>query len=98
MRVVLKLHRILWVANLVLLAVLGYAISGFILGNDSGQEFPVTSKPETKEKEINLGKNLSHTGNHRIILERNIFGSAGVDTVKENPEKGKSPNINIQMK
>lgn len=89
MRVALKLHRILWVANLVLLAILGYVVACFILGNDAKQSTIVEPTPKIVKGEIILRKDLMPPGNHQIILGRNIFGSAGASTNKENPQKEK---------
>lgn len=89
MRVALKLHRILWVANLVLLAILGYVVACFILGNDAKQSTIVEPTPKIVKGEIILRKDSMPPGNHQIILGRNIFGSAGASTNKENPQKEK---------
>lgn len=89
MRVALKLHRILWVANLVLLAILGYVVACFILGNDAKQSTIVEPTSKIVKGEIILRKDPMPPGNHQIILGRNIFGSAGASTNKENPQKEK---------
>lgn len=89
MKGVLEIHKLLWVANLVLLAILVYVAAGFILGNDAEQSTIVEPIPKIGKGEITLSKDLTPLGNHKIILERNIFGSSGATTVKKNPQQGK---------
>jgi len=87
MKSVLEIHKLLWVANLVLLAILGYVAADFILGNDTRQGTIVEPTPNIKEGEIIPDKDPTPLGNHKIILGRNIFGSAGETTVKKNPQQ-----------
>ena len=87
MKGVLEIHKLLWVANLVLLAILVYVTADFILGNDTRQGTIVEPAPNIKEGEIIHYKDPTPPGNHKIILGRNIFGSAGSSAVKENPQQ-----------
>lgn len=89
MRGTFELHKILSAASLVLLAILGYMIVSLVLAGGSRQEHTGNSGPEAAESKIDLSKNPSSAGNHRIILERNIFGPAGANTAKEGPQEGK---------
>ncbi|KPL25668.1 MAG: hypothetical protein AMJ75_00125 [Phycisphaerae bacterium SM1_79] len=90
MRGIPELRRIIWVANVVLLAILGYMVATLTFGKDSRREYTINSKSKATEAEIQLAKNPSPAVNHRVILERNIFGSAGVDAVAKQLEKDKA--------
>ena len=83
----LEIRKLLLAANLVLLAILVYVAAGFILGNDTRQGTIVEPTPNIKEGEIIPYKDPTPLGNHKIILGRNIFGSAGATTVKKNPQQ-----------
>ena len=87
MKGVLEIRKLLLAANLVLLATLVYVAAGFIFGNDKRQGTIVEPTPNIKEGEIIPQKDPAPLGNHKIILERNIFGSAGATTVKKNPQQ-----------
>ncbi len=89
MKGVLEIGKLLWVANLILLAILGYVAAGFIFGNDAEQSTIVEPIPKIVEGDIILSKEPMPPGNDKIILGRNIFGSAGASAVKENPQKEK---------
>ena len=87
MKSVLKIPRILWIADIVLLVILGYIVAGFIFGNDSGQSAIVEPKTTTDGEQIALSKEPVQTDNPDIIIERNIFGSSGWNSAKQNPEQ-----------
>jgi len=84
----LELHRVLWIANLGLVITLGCILVCFILNKDNNPRY-ASSESEGVKAEINLDKDLLSDANHRIILERNIFSSAEIDTVKKDLQKDK---------
>jgi len=102
MKGVLEIRKLLWVANLVLLAILGYVVAGFIFGNDAEQSTIAEPIPKIVEGKITLSKDPMPPGNHKIILGRNIFGSAGASAVRENPQKVKreapAPVLRAQLR
>lgn len=89
MKFAFELHRILFAASLVLLVILGYIIVGFVLPGDAGQEYALDTKPQATEAKIDLSNSASPAGDPKIILERNIFGSAGADVGKEDSQNKK---------
>lgn len=100
-RLILKLHRILWVGNFVLLAILVYVIACFFFRNDAGQEPPVDAKSKIKEKVVDLGKNSPPAANQAIILQKNIFGKGETGTFKNHTEQeqvGSIPVVREQFK
>ena len=87
MKNVLEIPRILLVTNIVLLVILGYIVTGFIFRNDSGQS-AVVELISTTDGEINaLSKDPAEADNPDIIIKRNIFGSSGLNSAKQNPEQ-----------
>jgi len=102
MKGVLEIGKLLWVANLVLLAILVYVAAGFIFGNDAEQSTIVEPIPKIVEGDIILSKEPMPPGNHKIILGRNIFGSSEASAVKENPQKEKrkapAPVVRAQLR
>jgi len=87
MKNVLEIPRILLVTNIVLLVILGYIVAGFIFRNDSGQS-AVVEPISTTDGEINaLSKDPAEADNPDIIIKRNIFGSSGLSSAKQNPEQ-----------
>jgi type II secretion system protein C len=89
MRGTSELRRILLVANLALLAILVYVIAYIIFAKNTRQEYATNSKAGDTKIKTELSKEPSPAGSHRIILERNIFGSNEVDTVKKEQQKDK---------
>lgn len=89
MKDVLEIRKLLLAANLVLLAILVYVAAGFIFGNDAEQSTVVEPTSKIVKGDIILSKEPMPPGNHKIILGRNIFGSAGVTAVKKNPQQVK---------
>ncbi|MBW7991190.1 MAG: hypothetical protein FVQ84_14400 [Planctomycetes bacterium] len=87
MKNVLEIPRILLITNIVLLVILGYIVAGFIFGKDSGQSAIVEPISTTDGEKIALSKNPVQTENPDIILERDIFGSSGRSSAKQNPEQ-----------
>ena len=87
MKNVLEIPRILWIANIVLLVILGYILTGFIFGNDRGQSAIVEPVSTTDGEKIALSKDPIPADNPDIILERDIFGSSGLSSGKQNPEQ-----------
>ena len=92
MKNVLEIPRILLVTNIVLLVILGYIVAGFIFRNDSGQS-AVVEPISTTDGEINaLSKDPAEADNPDIIIKRNIFGSSGLSSAKQNPEQDTKVN------
>lgn len=89
MKGVLEIRKLLWAANLISLAILGYVVASFILGNDAEHGTIVEPTPKIVKGEITLNTDPILLDNHKIIMERNIFGSVGAGTDKENLQKEK---------
>lgn len=102
MKGVLEIRKLLWAANLISLAILGYVVAGFILGNDAEHSTIVEPAPQIVKGEITLSKDPILLDNHKIIMERNIFGSVGTGTDKENLQKEKkeapAPVLRAQLR
>lgn len=90
MRWTVELHKILWIANLVLLIILVCLFASFILGKAGSEGLALNSKPEIPETEASFDKEPPFAANPAIILERDIFGLTNADTAKEASGKGKS--------
>jgi len=89
MRSTLELSRILSIASLVLLVVIGYIVVSLILPKDMVQDDTVNSTPQGTKAQIDLNNSTSPAGDPKIILERNIFGSAGADVGKMDSQNRK---------
>jgi type II secretion system protein C len=87
MKNILEIPRILWITNIVLLVILGYIVAGFIFGNDRGQSAVVEPISTTDGEKIALNKDPVPADNPDIIIERDIFGSSGLSSAKQNPEQ-----------
>jgi len=102
MKGVLEIRKLLWAANLISLAILGYVVASFILGNDAEHSTIVEPAPKIVKGEITLSKDPILLDNHKIIMERNIFGSVGAGTNKENLQKEKkeapAPVLRAQLR
>jgi len=102
MKGVLEIRKLLWAANLISLAILGYVVASFILGNDAEHSTIVEPAPKIVKGEIALSKDPILLDNHKIIMERNIFGSVGAGTDKENLQKEKkeapAPVLRAQLR
>ncbi len=88
MKGVLEINKLLWTANLVLIAILGYGVVSFILNNKAGHSTIVEPIPKTGKGEITLCKETTLPINYNIILRRNIFGSSVTRSITENPQQG----------
>ena len=96
MKSVLKIPRILWITNIVLLVILGYIVFGFIFGSDRGQSAIVEPISTMNGDKIALNKDPIETDNPDIIIERNIFGSSGRDSAKQYPgQETKENSISV---
>ncbi|MDT8302947.1 MAG: type II secretion system protein N [Sedimentisphaerales bacterium] len=102
MKNVLEIPRILLVTNIVLLVILGYIVAGFIFRNDSEQSAVVEPISTTDGEKNALSKDPAEVDNPDIIIKRNIFGSSGLDSAKQNPEQGTKVNsisvLNAQLR
>jgi len=87
MKNVLEIPRILLITNIVLLVILGYIVAGFIFRNDSGQSAVGEPISATDGEKNALNKDPVEVDNPDIILERDIFGSSGLSSAKQNPEQ-----------
>ena len=87
MKNVLKIPRILLITNIVLLVLLGYIVAGFIFRNDSGQSAVLEPISTTDGEKNALNKDPVEVDNPDIILERDIFGSSGLSSAKQNSEQ-----------
>jgi general secretion pathway protein C len=102
MKSVLKIPRILWITNMVLLVILGYIVAGFIFGSDRGQSAVVEPISTTDGEKIAPNKDAVQTDNPNVIIERNIFGSSGQKSAKENTgqeiKKSSIPVLRAQLR
>ena len=88
----LEIPRILLITNIVLLVIMGYIVAGFIFGNDSGQSAIVEPISTTDGEKNALSKDSVPVDNPDIIIERNIFGSSGWSSAKQDPEQETKEN------
>lgn len=92
MRDAFELRRILSLANIVLLAILAYIIVSSIhaiLAEDIGQKHAMNLNSEAVEANTNINENPLPLRDHKIILERNIFGSNIINSAQEKSQKEK---------
>ena len=92
MKSILNIPKILWVANIVLLVILGYIAVGFIFGSDREQSTVVDPILTTDDEKIAPNTDAVRTDNPNIIIERNIFGSSGQNSTRQNLEQGAKEN------
>ena len=90
MRDVLEIRKLFWLINAVLLTILIYIVVSFSSGDDAGKSTFVDPIPMKEEVEIITCKNPLPPSKHKIIVERNIFGSSGLSPVKENRKREKA--------
>jgi type II secretion system protein C len=84
MKSILRIPKILWITNIVLLVILGYIIVGLIFGSDRQQSTVVDPISTADGEKITPDKDAVQTDNPDIIIERNVFGSSGQNSAKEN--------------
>ncbi len=89
MKDVLEIRKLFWLINSILLSILIYIVFSFISGNSAGKSTFANPIPLKEKVEIIPCKNPLPSGNHRIIVERNIFGSSGLSPTKKNPQREK---------
>jgi general secretion pathway protein C len=90
MRDVLEIRKLFWLINAVLIAILVYIIVGFIPGDYAGKNTFANPIPVKEKVEIIPRENQLLPGRHKIIVERNIFGSSGLSPAKQNPRREKT--------
>ena len=96
MKGVLEIRILFWIINAVLIAILVYIIVGFSPGDYAGKSIFANPIPIKEKVEIIPRENPLFPGKHKIIVERNIFGSSGLSPAKENPQREKTePPISI---
>jgi type II secretory pathway component PulC len=86
----LEIRKLFCLINLILLSILVYIVFSFFSDNGAGKSAFANPIPLKEKVEIIPCKNPLPSGNHRIIVERNIFGSSGLSPTKENPQREKS--------
>lgn len=87
MKSVLRIPKILWITNIVLLVILGYIIVGLIFSGDTQQSTVVDPISTADGEKIAPDKDAVQTDNPDIIVERNVFGSSGQNSTKENTSR-----------
>jgi type II secretion system protein C len=96
MKDVLEIRKLFWLINAVLIAILVYIIVGFIPGDYAEKNTFANPIPIKEKVEIIPDENTLLPGKHKIIVERNIFGSPGLSPARENPRREKTePPISI---
>jgi general secretion pathway protein C len=90
MKGVLEIRKLFWIINAVLIAILVYIIVGFIPGDYAGKNTFANPIPVKEKVEIIPRENQLLPGRHKIIVERNIFGSSGLSPAKQNPRREKT--------
>ncbi len=96
MKGVLEIRKLFWLINAVLIAILLYIIVGFIPGDYAEKNTFANPIPIKEKVEIIPDENPLLPGKHKIIVERNIFGSSGLSPARENPRREKTePPISI---
>ena len=76
MKAVLEIRKLFWLINAVLIAILLYIIVGFIPADYAGMNTFANPIPVKEQVEIIPCENPLLPGKHKIIVERNIFGSS----------------------
>jgi type II secretion system protein C len=84
MKVHLEIRKLFWLINSVLIAILVYIVVGFILANNAGKSTFAYPIPRQEKVEIIPSKSPLLPVEHKIIIERNIFGSSGLSAAKKN--------------
>ena len=93
MKGILEIRKLFWLTNSILLSILFYIVFSFVSGNGAGKSTFANPVPLKEKVEIISCKNPLPPGNHRIIVERNIFGSSGSSPAKENSQREKSGKV-----
>ncbi|MCP4611388.1 MAG: hypothetical protein GY845_21970 [Planctomycetes bacterium] len=96
MKGVLEIRKLFWFINAVLIVILIYIIVGFIPADYAEMNTLANPIPIKEKVEIIPCENPLLPGKHKIILERDIFGSSGLGPAGENPRREKTePCISI---
>jgi type II secretion system protein C len=90
----IEIPRILWIANIALLLVLGYIVGGFILENGEEQSKNPDSQPEASGEQIIGSQEPVPSDNPGIIVERNIFNLSDANTSEETAD-GRMPETSV---
>lgn len=92
----LEIRKLFWLIHAALIAILLYITVGFIPGDYAGKNTFANPIPVKEKVKIIPGKNPLLPGEHKIIAERNIFGSSGSSPIREIPSREKTePPISI---
>ena len=89
MKDVIKLHKLFWPINSVLLAIMVCIIVSFISADNARKSTFACPIPMKEEVEIIPYENPLPSDNHKIIIERNIFGSLRLNEANENLRREK---------
>jgi type II secretion system protein C len=89
MKAVLEIRKLFWPINSVLLAILGYIVVSFISADNARKSTFACPIPMKEEVKIIPYKNPLPSDNHKIIVERNIFGYSELKEAKENLQREK---------
>ena len=84
MKGVLDIRKLFWFINSVLLTILVCIIVSFISGEDTGNRTFGNIILNKEKVEIIPIKNRLSPGNPELIIERDIFGSSGLNSTNEN--------------
>lgn len=80
-----KIPRLLLIINIVLLVIIGYIVFGFVFSDGRGKSAIIEPVTTTEEESKNPKEDTGPSDNPDIIIERNIFGSSGHNSVNQNP-------------
>jgi hypothetical protein len=83
MKEYLEKRKLFWLINSILLTILVYILFGFIPGKNTGKSTFAYPIPTKEKLEISPHKRPLLPVEHKIIIERNIFGSSGLNPAKE---------------
>lgn len=89
MKGILEIRKLFWLIHSVLLIILVFIVVGFIPGDYALLNTFAYSVPIKGEEVIILNNNSKPPVNHKIIVERNIFGSSGSSPARENQQREK---------
>ena len=80
----LEIRKLFWFINSILFTILLYILFGFIPSKNTGKSTFAYPIPTKEKLEIIPHKRPLLPVEHKIIIERNIFGSSGSSAAKKN--------------
>jgi type II secretion system protein C len=91
-----KIPRLLLIVNIVLLVIIGYIVFGFVFSDGRGKSAIIEPVTTTEEESKNPNEETGPSDNPDIIIQRNLFGSSGHNSVNQNPvQKTKENPISV---